>query len=370
MSSYRDFYIKQIEAKTLEKNKKPKEALKLYLEIIAQYSPNEDTSYKEAIKLLKFEGDMDKAIEICQLAINQIEIGKLDADPNYFRAQIGVLKNIKAKLTASQEENQEKKHMFDYSKLSNYALKIILFIISLFVAIALSWKPESGVFLFSKFFFIVAISLGILSLTELVKNLLAKVFKLYPVAMLFLCLFLSMVSALYIPAPEWAVFFDIRKFIPNSISAKSEPKDGIKVITNTSPTANLTPEEKEEYHRKQAEQSGQNASENQAQAVELNEEDLKKIQNSLKKELQVSKLKIKPSSNSIYINLVLDENLDKEQMKDTAQKCLDEFIKSQAPTPVLKRYSIYIHVLNEKEEVLLQGGVRKDSNKTEIKWAQ
>lgn len=360
MSNYRDFYIKQIEAKTLEQSNRPMEALKLYLEIIYQYSPNEDTSYREAIKILKMNDDIVKAIEICELAIKQIDAQKLESDRVFYEKQLNILKNIKSRI---QEEKAEIEKLDELS-LPQYWWRLLIFFVFLLIAFALSWNPTTKNILLSKFAFIIAAVSTIGFFAETIRNLVTKVFSLFPVGMLFLSIAVSMVSALFIPPPEWAVFFDVNKFLPRPQISSQNTKDKVKVITNTSPTANMTEEEKEKYHAQKNEQA--NAEDVDFQ---LDEKNLKEISNDITSKNEVDHIDIKSSSNSIYLHVKVDENLGMDEIKKKAQQCVDDFIASKSDLGnIIQKYHIYVNVNNSRDEIILYGGIKKGSTKTTINW--
>lgn len=360
MSNYREFYIKQIEAKTLEQSNRPIEALKLYLEIIYKYSPNDDTSYKEAIKLLKMHDDIAKAVEICELAVIQIDAQKLDSDRVFYEKQLNILKNIKSKMPEIEEEAETG----TYLSLPMYWSKVVLFVILFIISFALSWQPETKSLLLSKFAFIIATVSTLVFITEFVKNLIYKIFNLFPIGMLFLSLLISMTSAYFIPPPEWAVFFDVNKFLPHSQLSSPNAKDRVKVITNTSPTANMSEEEKEKFHAQKNNQANM-----QDVDFHLDEKSLEELSEEIKTKNDVGDIDIKSSSNSIYIHVMVDENLDMEEIKKGAQQCVDDFIASKSEQGnIVQKYHIYVNVKNKNDQILLYGGIKKGSNKTTINW--
>lgn len=95
----------QTKAKGMERKGQEDQALDTYLDILENYTPNNDFSYERAATLLEKKHRYNEALDICRKAITLIESQKIQGTSEQFKHKI---KRIESKLTA---EGAETKHI-------------------------------------------------------------------------------------------------------------------------------------------------------------------------------------------------------------------------------------------------------------------
>lgn len=108
MDKFNEFSMLQNQAKKFEQGGLDDKALEIYLRIVDEYMPNNDYSFDRAAILLEKKYKYSEAIGICKKAIEKIESGDLQGDPEKFQKKIERIQ-LKAKNDTSFQEPAEKK---------------------------------------------------------------------------------------------------------------------------------------------------------------------------------------------------------------------------------------------------------------------
>ena len=94
---FQQYFAMYEEARKLEKQSKPDEALKIYLNILDKYTPDGSAYYERPRIILERQGRYDEAINICQCAIDAINNGNLNGEVDEFEHSINRLLKKKSK---------------------------------------------------------------------------------------------------------------------------------------------------------------------------------------------------------------------------------------------------------------------------------
>ncbi len=200
---YDEYYLTLTQAKNLEKRGLEAQALETYIKITEDYLPDTDFAFERAVLILEKKLQFSQAMEVCQLALKRIAEEDMRGEVEFYQNRLTKLEE-KHKVAVASQKKTEPSAVPQYFKRSTFFAVATAYIL---VSALLSLP-----FKLAKFSFLIFLAITGLLLIDIIKNLQRQItIKLQSFILVF-ALIVTIVSASFVPPPDWTNFFSFDGF--------------------------------------------------------------------------------------------------------------------------------------------------------------
>lgn len=332
---FNEMYLKQNQAKNFEKNGNTEAALKAYLSVINEYTPNTDFPYERACHLLMQKARYEEARKLAAESLKKLKNEEISGKADFFA---GILKKVEER--SKPQSKMESKISSSFSISSDKKLvSLFLFLGLLGILISLPDKIW-------KFIFLIFTLISVFFFIEILNDLRKKLnIKLKSIILIF-SIIISLIGFIRMPKADWRDFASFPSITDIQQSTDLDEKNH-----------NLDSSKKSEISE-----------------VKITDSDLDNLKQLAKTEFELKKYNIKIQKNKIYLSVTVSEGTSLERGKLICESLLKnlnlikgfENDSGDKLGELYKQYSVQVELLDLNSSKMAVGDTNKTTQK--ISW--
>ncbi len=356
---FNEMYLKIVKAKGYDTKGNSGLALKIYLEVIEEYTPSDDFVYRRACEILGGQGKYSEAKKIAIKALNKIKEDEIKGNPAYYTDFVSKMEEKAKKFKQNEKVKSKNKAKL---KLNIVEKKASLIFIVLFFMFFIVISLPDKVF---KLLFTIFALIALVFLYEIIEDLKKRLSVRAKGILFLISLSISLVGLYNMPPSNWNQFFSFPSAREVQSADQSQKAEASKLKTKQNDNPSTQNPQLEEVDSKEN---------NENLNAEISDNDLEMLDDFTLQEISLDTYKITIKEDKILLDIQLKAGTDVEEGKAIAKRILTNLnsIKGFAENDdsefgkLYDNYEVNVKIRDYNKTLLTRG--KKSRNSDQIKW--